>query len=229
MSLQQELTERENAHFQPIRDPSKLIEFGKRWARSFRDTCLRRLAPFQWRALLRQEVIHLDLGAGPNRGSGQWTTVDMGGADIYWDLRKGIPLPDDCVDKIYTSHVLEHIPFDSLIPFLAECKRVLKPDGEFSVCVPNFRFYVDGYISGRDFLDRELWWKPARVDTGSRLDQVNYIAYMGGHHKYMFDEENLINTLKTAGFKHVRLRDFDGSIDLQQRDFESIYATASPV
>ena len=42
----------------------------------------------------------------------------------------------------------------------------------------------------------------------------------------MFDEENLVNTLKKAGFSDVKLRVFDESIDLLERDNESIYALA---
>lgn len=50
--------------------------------------------------------------------------------------------------------------------------------------------------------------------------------YMNGQHKYMFDEENLINTLLRAGFKKVDLREFDSMIDSSERDSESIYAVA---
>ena len=64
------------------------------------------------------------------------------------------------------------------------------------------------------------------INTGSKLDQVNYMAYMDGHHKYLFDEENLIKTLLTAGFRSAELRNFDSNLDIKERDFESIYALA---
>ena len=69
-------------------------------------------------------------------------------------------------------------------------------------------------------------YQPAVTDTGSLLDQVNYIAYMNQLHKYMFDEENLVNTLKKAPFTSVELRGFDECLDLRCRAFESIYAVA---
>ncbi len=47
---------------------------------------------------------------------------------------------------------------------------------------------------------------------------------MGNEHKYMFDEENLVNLLKKCGFSKVKLRDFNPDLDLKSRDFESIYA-----
>jgi hypothetical protein len=50
------------------------------------------------------------------------------------------------------------------------------------------------------------------------------MAYMDGQHKYMFDEENLIFILKSKGFRNVKLRQFDPTLDLKERDYESIYA-----
>ena len=61
---------------------------------------------------------------------------------------------------------------------------------------------------------------PAVIKTGSWIDQLNYIAYLGGLHHYMFDEENLVNTLKLSPFKNVEIRDFDISIDKERRKRE---------
>ena len=58
------------------------------------------------------------------------------------------------------------------------------------------------------------------------MDQINYIAYLDGLHHYMFDEENLINTIKLSPFKNVVLRGFDSNIDIEKRKRESIYASA---
>jgi len=170
--------------------------------------------------------IKLELGSGNKKGKSGWTTVDILYSDIIWDLSKGIPLLDNCVSKIYSSHLLEHIPYEQLIIFLYECRRVLKVDGEFSVCVPNFRFWVDAYKEDKLFKERKMWWQPGLIDTGLAIDQLNYSAYMKDEHKYMFDEENLINTLKKAGFSNAQLRKFDKILDLQERDYESIYAVA---
>ena len=185
---------------------------------------------FKWNALKKSMEIKLELGSGGRVGINGWTTVDNEnseiGSDISWDLRKGIPLPDNSVHKIYSSHLLEHIPYNQLLIFLRECRRVMKTDGKFLVCVPNFRLYVDAYAKGENFKDRETWWKPGSVDTGSAMDQLNYAAYMQDQHKYVFDEENLINTLLKAGFSDAQLREFDPTLDLKERDSESIYAVA---
>ena len=198
----------------------------KSFAIFIRDFYRKLLAKHKWSNLQSQREILLELGSGAKRGVNGWTTVDMGGADICHDLRKGIPLPDSSVDRIYTSHILEHIPFKDLVSFINECYRVLKSGGEFSICVPNAGNYINAYVEKRQFRHREEGYAPAIVDTGSYIDQVNYIAYMDGQHHYLFDEENLINTIKTSPFKSVALRKFDIDIDLQSRDYESIYASA---
>lgn len=179
-----------------------------------------------WLRLQRSKKIKLELGAGNKRGKNGWTTVDLGGADISFDLRKGIPLKDECVDAIYTSHMLEHIPYKQLVGFIDECRRVLKKNGYFSVCVPNAGLFIRAYAEGRNFEKPGKGYAPALVDTGSFLDQVNYVAYMDGHHAYMFDEENLVKTLKMGGFENVSLRAFDPEVDLEERDYVSIYAVA---
>ena len=60
----------------------------------------------------------------------------------------------------------------------------------------------------------------------NKMDQVNYIAYMDQEHNYLFDKENLINTLKKIPFEKVNLRNFDESLDKKSRDSDSIYAVA---
>jgi predicted SAM-dependent methyltransferase len=180
----------------------------------------------KWRTAKMSRRIWLELGSGAKKGQNGWITIDLTGADIAHDLRKGIPFASDSVDRIYTSHMLEHIPFKELLVFLDECYRVLKKDGELSVCVPDAGRYISAYAERRYFRQSNKGYQPAVPDTGSLLDQINYIAYMNQLHKYMFDEENLVNTLKRAPFASVELRNFDKCLDLKCRDFESIYAVA---
>ena len=180
---------------------------------------------FLWFSLSKEKSIKLELGSGEKKGKDGWTTVDnYSRADIFWDLRNKIPLQDSTVDCIYSSHLLEHIAYQELILFLKNCLKLLKKDGYFSVCVPSVRNYIEAYINDDEFFEKEKACKGALVETGSGLDQLNYIAYMAGQHNYMFDEENLVNILQKVGFKGVKIRKFDSQIDNKERDYESIYA-----
>lgn len=194
--------------------------------RFFRIAKLRRIAKRHWRELEKKEQIKLEVGSGRKLGKNGWTTVDLYGADINYDLRRGIPLSDSSVDSIYSSHLLEHMQYKDLLSFLQECRRVLKDDGIFSVCVPDIRPYIEAYLNKTYFRNPNTFYQPATVDTGSFIDQVNYVAYMGGEHMYMFDQENLVNILARSGFRSASLREFDAQIDSTERKEGSIYAIA---
>ncbi len=171
--------------------------------------------------------VSVEVGAGDRAGRGGWVTIDVTkSCDIYWDLRRGIPFPNESVRRIYSSHFFEHLSFKEAQKFLDECKRVLVSNGKFLICVPNARLYIEAYAKGTSLNPETFFgYRPAYNHT-TRIDYLNYTAYMDGEHKYMFDEENLVFILRSKGFKNVRLRDFDPNLDLQERHFESIYAEA---
>ena len=77
------------------------------------------------------------------------------------------------------------------------------------------------------FINYDEMYIPAVVNTNSKIDQLNYIAYLNGDHTFMFDEENIINILKMCDFNSVDFRDFDDEIDHPDRDFESMYVQAT--
>jgi predicted SAM-dependent methyltransferase len=167
--------------------------------------------------------IYLDLG-GADSGKDEWISVDMTlQCDIYWDLRLPIPLPDNSVSKIYSSHLFEHLTYSEGQKLLKESFRLLKPGGTFSICVPNARIYVDHYLGVKEVPQDYFGWKPAFNNT-TAIDAINYVAYMDGEHKYMFDQQNLLHILTAAGFANVTQRDFDPNTDKAERDYESLYA-----
>lgn len=169
----------------------------------------------------------VELGAGAKKGKGGWVTIDISKhSDIFWDLRRGIPFPDESVAKIYSSHLFEHLSFSEGQQLLEECRRVLVSGGVFSICVPNARLFIEAYLESNALGEHDLCAYEPAFNKTTRIDYVNYIAYMASQHKYMFDEANLLHILKARGFRNVCLRHFDSSLDLKERDFESIYAEA---
>jgi SAM-dependent methyltransferase len=181
----------------------------------------------RWKEILKQDMIKLNLGSGPRKGDNGWTNIDLFGSDINHDLKKGLPLEDDIVDMVYSSHVFEHIPYQDLLGVIAEIRRVLKPGGALLVCVPNAGLYLRAYFNNEMFVSYDEMFLPAVVNTGSGIDQVNYIAYLNGDHTFMFDEENIIKILKKCKFRNVDFRAFDPIIDHIERDFESMYVKAT--
>ena len=66
------------------------------------------------------------------------------------NLLEKLPLDDQCVDVVYCSHFIEHIPEHMVSSFLTECFRVLKNNGALRVVLPDFEKMVREYIKMRD-------------------------------------------------------------------------------
>jgi predicted SAM-dependent methyltransferase len=176
---------------------------------------------------LENEDIILELGGKNSERNNGWIVLDNNeSCDIVHDLKKPLPFPDNTFPKIYSSHTLEHFYYNELINLLKEVHRIMKDGGTFSICVPNASIYLMAYFQP-DHFNAEFYcrFQPA-FNFHSKIDYVNYIAYMNGYHKFMFDEENLPNILKSIGFKNIRKRDFDPKIDFKRRDYESLYFLA---
>lgn len=166
----------------------------------------------------------LEIGAGISKKDGMLTSDLSLKSDYPFDFRVGLPFPDDSIDFIYAEHVLEHFQYKEMLLLLRECKRVMKPCAELKVSVPNARIYLDAYVSLDKFDQKSFCTLDTGLNFDSRINYVNYIFYMDGHHRYMFDEKNILSVLGFVGFSQVCLRRFDPAIDQQARKHESIYA-----
>ncbi len=145
---------------------------------------------------------------------------------IVHDLREGIPAPDDSVDVVYHSHVLEHIDRDVAPAFLRECLRVLKPGGIIRVVVPDLERAAEEYLGaiagldagGREGLDRliaateslfEQMVRGANSATKLQPAPVRVVERLlrgdarrdGEAHRWMYDRYSLADLLSAFGFR----------------------------
>lgn len=91
---------------------------------------------------------YLNVGCGSTFHR-SWENVDMVSCSPLvrqHDLTKGLPYPDDAFDVVYASHVLEHVPYSSVIEFIQECVRVAKPGGVLRFVVPDFEELAKQYL-----------------------------------------------------------------------------------
>jgi SAM-dependent methyltransferase len=172
-------------------------------------------------------MMQLNLGCGPKAADG-WVNVDAAvGARLArlplfrrinntvhivrapWppgivihDLRKPLPWPNESIDGIYCSHVLEHFTRLQGERLLAECFRVARPGGVLRVVVPDLAFAVNSYATGRtdarEFLDT--------LDVGGTDDRDGFIRQrlawlVRFPHKCMYDEAALLDALTCVGFR----------------------------
>lgn len=145
-------------------------------------------------SLLRQQrPIKLELGSGRRAGMEEWVSLDLnGGADIQHDLTQPLPFPNDSVDRVYSSHVLEHFTYPNpLLDLLRECHRVLRPGGTFSIAVPNAQLFLKAYFHPEGFDRAKFCSYDVGLAFDSRLDVVNFIAFLG-------DSTSSCSTTKTC-------------------------------
>ena len=109
----------------------------------------------------------LNIGCGPHFHT-EWTNIDIvsSSPDVQaWDIRKGLPYPNESFDACYHSHVLEHLVPQEAELLIEECFRVLKANGIIRVVVPDLESITRNYLklleevdSGKGAVEADYDW-----------------------------------------------------------------------
>lgn len=178
-----------------------------------------------------KEEVRINLGSGPDGIKG-WINYDWGLLPLFgkfplfrkllvmfglldssyerkWngvvlqDLRKGIPMPENSVDWIYSSNFLEHLEKYETEVLLKECLRVLRKNGRIRLVVPDIRKVISNYAKSgdADVFCREFYG----FDKDKKMG-VSKSAIRG--HQWMYDFESLSGLLKKVGFTMVEISSY---------------------
>lgn len=112
-------------------------------------------------------------------------------AFLYHDLAISLPLYENSVDFIYSSHFLEHLFKDDAAALLKSCALALKPGRTIRISIPDLAYAVSLYGLGR---------------KSEMLDDYFFVEGKGSYlarHKYMYDFELIKDVLEKAGFSNV--------------------------
>jgi len=138
---------------------------------------------------------------------------------LQHDATKPMPFPDNSVEWIIAYHFLEHLTREEAQKFLAECKRVLKPNGIIRISVPDadklVRKYGEGSLGDYDFLN---------VGCRQAETQAQKLwALLLENHKAIYDEHSLRTLLEKAGFVNISRQSFNQSSnsELQKEVFDT--------
>ena len=95
--------------------------------------------------------VKIDLGCGKwkKEGYAGFDMAPLPNVDVVCDLNKGIPLPDKSVDRVYTTHFLEHV--DNPLFLIEEIWRVLKVEGIVEIKVPHWSNWLAYNPTHRSF------------------------------------------------------------------------------
>ena len=192
------------------------------------------------RRFRKHRNLRINVGCGPHPLQG-WVNVDIIKASeiLCWDCRRSLPFEDESAAFIFAEHFFEHLerPRQTGI-FLRECLRCLQPGGIVRLVVPDAGMYLRLYcepgwqalVTTRP-LEKECdryrdTWIGERYAT--KMEMINAVFRQNGEHRYAYDSETLLLTLREAGFADVVCRQYGESgngtpPDRVERRSESLY------
>lgn len=129
------------------------------------------------------------------------------------DVTKKIPLPDNTVEFIYASHIVEHLSIEDFYFFINDCYRLLKTDGILRIVCPDLKKWVLAYINrDEDFFKN--YYEILKSNYKKPWSKVDYhfvnlpadffmSSFYNWNHKWGFDMESILLHLKLCGFTQV--------------------------
>ena len=151
--------------------------------------------------VITKPLLKIQCGCGGHRFDG-WEN-----RDIETDIRQPLPFASNSASHIYASHLIEHVTHQQAWNFLAECKRVLVPDGILRVAIPDIT-----QMSRRMTGEYQQAVKNGGHGDGTRESALKAAVFSHGH-QAAWNQELLATFIEGVGFSSVRLCDYGISSD----------------
>lgn len=135
--------------------------------------------------------------------------------DVVHDATNPLPFRSNMVSEILANHVIEHFSWRAVPVFIRELYRVLVPDGVVYLRTPNLRFICESYINGKITPEHPNDERCIRENYGkitpgmwANLKLFSGQDYPSNFHYVCWDEENLTEAFKKAGFRSAKYEKF---------------------
>jgi len=146
----------------------------------------------------------LNLGCGAVRPGDPWINIDFGDHHapahnfINYDLRRGIPFPDNSADGIFSSHFFEHLDANEARIMMERIYHVLKPGGIVCTGVPNASYFRKVYAEDNRANSMRLFGEP--IPDGDPVPTNLRRALYFHEHRQTFTEDSLWCLYAVSGF-----------------------------
>ena len=152
----------------------------------------------------------------------------------YANAAKKIPLEDNSVEVVYSSHMIEHLTKSEAKSFLKQSYRVLNKGGIIRLAVPDLRKKAQEYLEDGDadrFVYETHMWYP---EINSFFQKFYIFLTSPRHHLWMYDFNSMSKLLQECGFENiVSLKPSEttipnpGKLNLEERASDSFYVEAN--
>ncbi len=155
--------------------------------------------------------LHLGCGNKFIPGFFHIDAIDAGHIDQVGPVDRLDQFPDESMEIIYASHVLEHFGRYEYRQVLEAWCSKLKTGGILRLAVPDFEACVKWYLESGRSVEQILG-----LLIGGQRDQYDY-------HKMIFDQGSLTRALLDAGFSKVRRWDWRETEHSTVDDYSQAY------
>ncbi len=135
---------------------------------------------------------------------------------LYGDVIKGLPVAPGSAQRVYCSHVLEHLALEDCRTTLRNVFGYLKPGGVFRFVVPDLEFYARQYVASNEPNAAQVFMAETYLGetVGARgLRSLPRAIFGRSQHLWMWDYKSFVPELAAAGFGAIRRASFGDSGD----------------
>ena len=147
----------------------------------------------------------LQVGGGRHIIKG-WLNGDIVAGDIYLDVTKRMPFPDESFQYVFAEQFLEHLTFNEARRFLSESHRVIEEDGVLRLAVPDLELLAQLYCDKNHHVVLQKAMTRHKTKHNSELTTrchfINDFFRLWGH-KFIYDEETLRYIMRNTGFSNI--------------------------
>ena len=147
--------------------------------------------------------VKVHFGCGGKNISGFLNSDLLG--EIPINICRRLPFPDQSVDLIYSSHVVEHVHENDFRLFLRESHRIMKASGVNIIATPTIEKAVSNAYSQDGSILSTLMELDLQFMSDGFVGPSTYLNHLfrWWDHKCLYDEEAIRHYAKEAGFSNV--------------------------